>query len=97
MKVYLDSNYVCHLTNDGTMREIESEYLDGLAPTVIEKTRFIPENETWVRPDGVSVFGLVKETIESIDGIENTQEQYRADLEQMSDMQNALEILGVSP
>lgn len=37
MKIYVDSNFHCHTTNqDGAFREVESEFFDGKCQTFIE-------------------------------------------------------------
>ena len=57
--IYLDSDYICHLTNDGTMREIQTEAFDGQADEYIKGYRFVPYGETWTNSDGVQVHGLM--------------------------------------
>ena len=59
MTIYLDSNYICHLTNDGTMSEVETNVFDGKADAYIEGYRYVPEGEVWTRPDGVQFHGLM--------------------------------------
>ena len=57
--IYLDSEFVCHLSNDGTMREIQTDVFDGQQDEYIKGYRFVPEGETWVRSDGVEFHGLM--------------------------------------
>lgn len=57
MTIYLDAEFICHLENDGTMREIETDAFDGKEKAYIEGYRFIPAGETWTRPDGVAFDG----------------------------------------
>ena len=57
MRVYLDSDYRCHLTNDGTMKEADTDFFDGKCAAFIEGYRFIPEGEIWTRSDGVVFHG----------------------------------------
>lgn len=57
MKIYLDNDYKCHVTDDGTMREIETAFFDGKCTDLIEGYRFIPNGEKWVKPNGVIVRG----------------------------------------
>lgn len=57
MKIYLDSDFKCHTTNDGTMREIETDFFDGRCKRWIESYRFVPQGETWTRADGVVFSG----------------------------------------
>ena len=97
MLIYLDNDYRCHLTNDGTMREIDTDAFDGKCKMFIEGFRYIPEGETWKRPDGVEFPGLMAAPFDDYTILRKAQEQYEEDLAQMEDMQNALAILGVSP
>ena len=57
MRVYLDSDYVCHLTDDGTTKEAETDFFDGKCAAFIEGYRFVPAGESWTRSDGVVFHG----------------------------------------
>lgn len=57
MKIYLDKDYRCHTSNDGTMREVETEFFDGKCTRFIEGYRYIPSGESWTRSDGVTFQG----------------------------------------
>ena len=93
--IYLDSDFRCHLFLENPYLTIETSYFDGKCQTYIEGYRFVPANYTWTRSDG-SVFAgeMVSPAVEySI--LETAQKQYEENLTLMSDMQNALDILGV--
>lgn len=94
--IYLDSNFMCHITNSGTMTEIQTEAFDNLPNNVIELMRFVPEGVTWTRPDGRVIHGVFIQATNSAK-IDAYQRQWAEDQAQMSDMKTALEILGVSP
>ena len=94
--IYLDSNFMCHIINDGTMTEIQTDMFDDLCNNSIELMRYIPQNEMWVRPNGRIIYGLFIQATDS-EKINAYQIQWQSDQEQMEDMQNALEILGVNP
>lgn len=56
-KIYIDSNFRCHLSDNGTLREIvlseNAELLfSGKCSTFIEGYRVKPDGEIWVREDG---------------------------------------------
>ena len=53
MKIYIDKDYKCHITDDGTMTAVESSFFDGKCEEFIEGYRFVPEGESWTRSDGV--------------------------------------------
>lgn len=93
--IYLDSNFMCHATDDGTMTTVQTDALDHLCDNAIELMRYVPEGATWTRPDGRTIHG---EFIQATDSakIDAYQRQWMEDQAQMSDMQNALEILGVT-
>ena len=57
MVIYLDNDFKCHLANDGTMRAVETSVFDGKEKAYIEGYRFVPDGETWTRPDGVKFHG----------------------------------------
>lgn len=94
--IYLDSDFCCHLENDGTRISVETDTFDGKCRTYIEGFRFVPEGETWIRSDGVQFTGIMVSPAVNFEGLAKVQAQYEEDLAQMADMQNALEILGVT-
>lgn len=52
MKIYIDSEYKCHVSNDGNMREFDLPFFDGKCTEFIEGYRYVPSGETWTRGDG---------------------------------------------
>jgi hypothetical protein len=52
MIVYLDNDFRCHIVNDGTMIEYETEFFDGKCDEFIEGYRVVPEGMSWTREDG---------------------------------------------
>lgn len=52
MKIYIDSDYKCHVADDGTMREFTVPFFAGKCQTFIEGYRYLPAGETWERADG---------------------------------------------
>ena len=56
MIIYVDDDCKCHLINDGTMVEVETDFFDGKCNAFIEGYRLVPENRTWTREDG-KIFG----------------------------------------
>lgn len=57
MTIYVDSDFKCHLTDDGTMTAVETAAFDGKCDTYIEGYRFVPGGKTWIREDGVEFSG----------------------------------------
>ena len=93
--IYLDSNFMCHITNDGAMVEVHTEAFDGICNNAIELMRFVPQGKIWTRPDGRKIYGEFIQVTDSAK-IDAYQRQWMEDQAQMSDMQNALAILGVT-
>lgn len=58
MTIYIDNDYRCHVSDpDGAMTAVETDFFDGKCPAYIEGYRYIPDGETWTRPDGVTFVG----------------------------------------
>lgn len=55
--IYIDSDFKCHVSDDGTMTPIETNAFDGKCNAYIEGYRFIPAGQTWTRSDGVIFAG----------------------------------------
>lgn len=96
MRIYIDANYMCHLENAPERTAIETDLFDGKCARYISGHRFIPDGETWTRSDGVQFQGLMISPAVDYELLARIQAQYEEDLAQMSDMQTALEILGVT-
>lgn len=52
MKIYIDNEYKCHVSDDGTMREFDVPFFDGKCQAFIEGYRYVPSGECWVKPNG---------------------------------------------
>lgn len=96
MIIYLDADYKCHTSNDGTMREIEISFFDGKCKTFIEGSRYVPAGETWTRSDGTEFPGEMISPWREYALLSEFQAQYEELLAQQEDMRAALELLGVS-
>ena len=57
MVIYIDTDYKCHIANDGTMAAAETDAFDGKCAAYIEGYRLIPAGEVWTREDGVAFHG----------------------------------------
>jgi hypothetical protein len=96
MKIYIDNDYMCHTSNDGSMHEFDVPFFDGKCAAYIEGYRYVPQGETWTRSDGVVFNGeMIAPAVDSRI-LEAYQKQYEAMLPEMADMQTALETLGVT-
>ncbi|MBQ9687171.1 MAG: hypothetical protein IJV41_11630 [Oscillospiraceae bacterium] len=79
MKIYLDSDYRCHLTDDGTRRAIETDVFDGKCRAFIEGFRFVPDGERWTRSDGVVFHGTMIAPAEDYSALARAQAQFEED------------------
>ena len=79
MTIYLDNNFVCHLTNDGTMQAVETDVFDGKCSEYIEGYRYVPDGETWTRSDGAVFTGEMVSPAEDYSRLEKAQRQYELD------------------
>lgn len=94
MKIYIDKDYKCHVANDGTMIEIETNFFDNKCGAFIEGYRFIPINEIWIREDGEIFAGEMIAPWKNYSELDAIQRAY--EIEQLQDMKNALNELGVN-
>lgn len=78
--IYIDYDFKCHITNDGTMREVETDAFDGKCDTFIEGYRFVPSGETWTRSDGVVFHGEMIAPWKDSDELETIQREYERQL-----------------
>lgn len=91
MKLYIDSECKCHVTDDGTMTEVETDFFNGKCQAFIEGYRFIPSGRKWTRSDGEVFTGEMISPWKDYDELDAAQRAYEH--EQMADMENALVIL----
>lgn len=57
MTIYIDSDFKCHIATADGLTAVDTNYFDGKCPAYIEGYRFVPEGQTWTRPDGVVFHG----------------------------------------
>ena len=100
MTIYIDADFKCHTSDDGTMTAVETDFFDGKCTAYIEGYRFVPAGSVWTRPDGVVFTGEMvvpwkdwRQLDEAQRGYEK--EQYAAMEAELADARAALEILGV--
>lgn len=91
--IYIDDDFQCHIENDGTMTEVQTDFFDGKCDAFIEGYRFVPAGESWTREDGTVFTGEMVTPWKPFDKLDAAQRQYEH--EQFADMQAALELLGV--
>lgn len=57
MKIYIDTNYMCHAETAEGRREFDVPFFDGKCSAFINGHRYVPSGETWTRADGVEFTG----------------------------------------
>ena len=83
-KIYIDSDFKCHVTDDGTMTAVETDFFSGKCASFIEGYRFVPSGMTWTRFDGAVFHGEMVAPWKPYSELAAAQAQYerdRADLE----------------
>lgn len=94
MNVYIDSDFCCHVADDGTMTKVETDFFNGKCQTFIEGYRFVPSGESWTRSDGVVFQGEMVTPWKDYALLDAAQRLYEQAL--ILDMQQALKTLGVT-
>ena len=74
--IYIDSDYKCHVTDDGTMTAVETDFFDGRCDAYIEGYRFVPDGESWTRADGVIFEGEMIAPWKDYSQLDSAQRQY---------------------
>ena len=57
MKVYIDSEFKCHVSPGEGLREVEESFFDNKCNEFVEGYRYIPSGSVWIREDGVEFAG----------------------------------------
>lgn len=55
--IYIDTDFKCHVTDDGTMTAVQTAFFDNKCDAFVEGYRFIPEGASWEREDGTFFHG----------------------------------------
>ena len=93
--IYLDYAFRCHTEKPGDFyREVETDFFDGKCDAFIDGYRFIPEGESWTRPDGTVFYGEMIAPWKDFTQLDAAQREYEQAL--IADMQLALHTLGVT-
>ena len=99
--IYIDSDFKCHLTNDGTMTAVETDFFDRICDTMLEGYRFVPAGQTWTRDDGFVFAGEMIAPWKPWEALDKAQreyerQKYEAMVAELADARQALVILGVN-
>lgn len=86
--IYIDSEFKCHASDDGTMTAVETDAFDGKCDAYIEGYRFIPSGQTWTRADGMVFTGEMIAPWKPWDELDAAQREYER--EQYTDLLSKL-------
>ena len=89
MKIYIDSDYKCHISDDGTMTAVETDFFDGKCSQYIDGYRFVPAGETWVREDGTIFRGEMIAPWKPWEELDAAQREYERQQLEEANAQNA--------
>lgn len=82
--VYIDSEFTCHVSDDGTMTAVETDFFDGKCDSFIEGYRFVPSGESWTREDGTVFHGEMVTPWKNYATLKAAQDQYEAMLAELA-------------
>lgn len=86
--IYLDSDFKCHVTNDETLRAIQTSCFDGKCDAFIEGYRFVPSGESWTREDGAVFTGEMVTPWKDYTELDSIQRKYENQL--LAEFESAL-------
>ena len=92
--IYIDSDFKCHVTDDGTMTPVETAIFDGMCDAFVEGYRFIPSGESWTREDGKTFVGEMIAPWANFSELDVAQREYERKL--LAEYAEALKIMGVT-
>ena len=95
MIIYIDNDYKCHTSDNGTMTAVETDFFNGKCDEFIEGYRFVSHGMTWTRSDGEVFQGEMIAPWKDSTLLNAYQAQYESLMEELADMKAALEELGV--
>lgn len=74
--IYIDADFRCYTTNDGTMTSINTDFFDDKCDAFIEGYRFVPTDSTWIREDGEAFEGLMISPWKDWNELDDAQREY---------------------
>ena len=74
--VYIDFEFKCHTTNNGSMTAVETDFFNGKCDAFVEGYRYIPDGESWTRVDGVVFQGEMISPWKDYNELDSAQREY---------------------
>ena len=82
--IYIDEEFKCHVSNNGTMIAVKTDYFDNKCDSYIKGYRYIPEGYTWTRSDGTVFVGEMFAPWKMFDEIDQIQRRYEQELAEVA-------------
>ena len=76
--IYIDADYICHVSDTGDLTAVETDFFDGKCDAFVEGYRLVPEGSAWTRSDGKVFRGLMIAPWKDYRILQAYQEQYEA-------------------
>lgn len=92
--IYIDTEFKCHVTDDGTMTAVETEFFDSKCAEFIEGYRFVPDGAVWETEDGSVFYGEMIAPWKDYSELERAQMAHERQL--LNEYAEALKVLGVT-
>ena len=93
VKIYLDANFLCHISDTGGLTAGETTAFDGKCRQYIEGYRFVPAGESWTREDGAVFHGEMVAPWRDYAILAELQAAYEEAMAKTADMQAALDAI----
>lgn len=90
MRIYIDSEYKCHVSQGEGMTVVDAEFFDGKCRQFIEGYRFVPAGCTWTREDGVEFTGEMIAPFRDYSILEELQSVYDEQQQTINEYEAAL-------
>ena len=87
--IYIDSEFKCHTSNDGTMTTVETDFFDGKCDEFVEGYRFVPTGQSWTREDGAVFHGEMAAPWKPWQELDKAQREYERELVSQLQTENA--------
>lgn len=88
MKIYIDSEFKCHVAPGDGLTAVETDFFDGKAPGFIEGYRFVPEGQSWTREDGTVFAGEMVSPWKDWEELDKIQRVYEREMVQSLESRN---------
>lgn len=75
-KIYIDSDFKCHVSDGEGMTAVETDVFDGKCEEYIDGYRFVPAGDNWTREDGTVFHGEMIAPWKPLDELDVAQREY---------------------